>query len=91
MKGHAMRLQSGDTLRALIRQRGLNQSRLAAAAGCSPSFVNGLCAGTKTSCSDTLAARIAELLEVPTTVLFVPTESRDTVHNRPAHGTAVVA
>lgn len=85
-----MRLQSGDTLRALIRQRNLNQSRLAAAAGCSASFINGLCAGTKTSCSDALAARIAVALEVPTAVLFMPTESRDTVHNRLVHGTTAV-
>lgn len=86
-----MRLQSGDTLRALISQRGLTQSRLAAAAGCSASFVNGLCAGSKTSCSDLLADRIAQTLEVPTTVLFVPTESRDTVYNSKPHGTAVSA
>lgn len=86
-----MRLQSGDTLRALIRQRGLNQSRLATRAGCSASFINGLCAGTKTSCSDALASRIALVLEVPTQVLFVPTESRDTVQNALVHGTAVVA
>jgi transcriptional regulator with XRE-family HTH domain len=91
MKGQAMRLQSGDTLRALIRQRGLNQSRLAAAAGCSASFINGLCAETKLSCSDGLAARIADALEVPTGVLFMPTQSRDTVHNPLVHGTAVVA
>lgn len=86
-----MRLQSGDTLRALIRQRGLNQSRLAADAGCSPSFINGLCAGAKTSCSDALADRIAEALEVPTDVLFAPTESRDTVHMSQRQATAVVA
>ncbi len=86
-----MRLQSGETLRALIRQRGLNQSRLAAAAGCSASFVNGLCAGTKTSCSDTLGARIAEVLQVPAAVLFVPGESRDTVYIGKRDGTAVPA
>lgn len=86
-----MRLQSGDTLKALIRQRGLNQSRLAAAAGCSPSFINALCARTKTSCTEGLAARIAEVLEVPVGVLFVPTESRNTVYNVAAKATAVVA
>lgn len=85
-----MRLQSGDTLRALIRQRGLNQTRLAAAAGCSPSFINGLCAGTKTSCSEPLAARIAEALEVPAAVLFTPTVSRDTGRSDLRHGTTAV-
>lgn len=84
-----MRLQSGDTLRALIGQRGLNQSRVAAAAGCSPSFINGLCAGTKTSCSEQLAVAIAEVLEVPAAVLFAPTESRTTGRNGATHGTAV--
>lgn len=86
-----MRLQSGDTLRALIQQRGLNQSRLAAAAGCSASFVNGLCAGSKTSCSDTLADRIAEVLEVPAAVLFTPTQSRDTVQTVKRYGSVVPA
>lgn len=86
-----VRLQSGHTLRALISQRGLNQSRLAAAADCSPSFVNALCAGTKTSCSDGLAARIAQALEVPTHILFMPTESRDTGQTITRQATAVVA
>lgn len=86
-----MRLQSGDTLRALIRQRGLNQSRLAAAAGCSASFINSLCSGAKTSCSDNLATQIAAALSVPTSVLFMPTQSHDTGQKRYCRGTAVVA
>lgn len=70
-----MRLQSGDTLRALIAQRGLNQSRLAGHVECSPSFINALCVGAKTSCSRRLALRISEVLEVPAAVLFTPTQS----------------
>ena len=70
-----MRLQSGATLQALIEQRGLNQSRLAEAAGCSRSFINGLCSGQRRSCTDELAARIAEVVQVPVGVLFAPTES----------------
>ena len=70
-----MRLQSGATLQALIEQRGLNQSRLAEAAGCSRSFINGLCSGQRRSCTDELAARIAEVVQVPVEVLFVPNES----------------
>lgn len=70
-----MRLQSADTLRALIRQRGLNQSRVAAAAGCAPTMINKLCLGAKRSCSDALAIRIAGVLQVPVGVLFVPSES----------------
>jgi transcriptional regulator with XRE-family HTH domain len=70
-----MRLQSGNTLQALIEQRGMNQSRLAEAAGCSRSFVNGLCSGQRRSCTDELAGRIAEVLQVPLDVLFAPTQS----------------
>ena len=73
-----MRLQSSETLVALIKQRGLNQSRLAVAAGCSKSFINGLCLEQRQTCSDELAGRIAEALRVPTDVLFAPTESRTT-------------
>ena len=73
-----MRLQSSATLVALIEQRGLNQSRLAVAAGCSKSFINGLCLQQRVSCTDELANRIAEALGVPTDVLFAPNESRTT-------------
>lgn len=86
-----MRLQSADTLRALIAQRGLTQTRLAAAAGCSASFINSLVTGTKQSCSPRLAARIAQVLEVPLRVLFVPTGSRVAVRTLPCKGTAVSA
>jgi transcriptional regulator with XRE-family HTH domain len=75
MEGSEMRLQSGNTLQALIEQRGLNQSRLAEAAGCSRSFINGLCSGQRRSCTDELAARIAEVLLVPLDVLFAPNKS----------------
>lgn len=81
-----MRLQSGETLRALIKQRGLNQSRLAVAAGCSKSFINGLCSGQRQSCSDELAGRIAGVLQVPTDVLFAPIESPISVWNIPSKG-----
>lgn len=70
-----MRILSGETLRALIKQRGMNQSSLAAAAGCSASFINALCAGAKTSCSKTLASRVAVILQVPISVIFDPAES----------------
>ena len=74
-----MRLQSGETLRALIKQRGLNQSSLAAAAGCSASFIHALCVGAKVSCSETLGSRIAVILQVPAEVIFDPAESLDGV------------
>lgn len=70
-----MKLQSAETLRALIKQRGLNQTRLALAAGCSKSFIHGLCSGERKSCTAELASRIAEVLQVPTDVLFMLSES----------------
>lgn len=70
-----MRLQSADTLRALIQQRGLNQTKVAHAAGCAPTMINKLCLGAKSSCSDALAYRIAGALSVPVSLLFVPIES----------------
>lgn len=70
-----MRLQSADTLRALIQQRGLNQTKVAHAAGCAPTMINKLCLGAKSSCSDALAYRIARSLSVPVDVLFVRGES----------------
>lgn len=78
-----MRLQpgGGDTLAALIRQRGHTQAGAAAAAGCSASFMSKLCLGEKTSCSDDLAGRIADLLGVPTDILFMPAESSTGLRN----------
>jgi len=67
-----VRLLSADLLRVLIRDRRLSHRRLADAAGCSPGFVSHLTAGRRASCSDQLAEAIAEVLAVPTTVLFVP-------------------
>lgn len=83
-----VRLQSGETLSALIKQRGLNQSRLAVAAGCSKSFINGLCLGQRRTCSDQLAVRIAEVLQVPADVLFAPKESPNAGYDVPDRGVA---
>ncbi|EHB58955.1 helix-turn-helix domain protein [Mycolicibacterium rhodesiae JS60] len=72
-----MQLQSGDTLRALIRQRGYSMGQVARHAGCSKAFVHGLCSGAKPSCSAQLGRRIAEVLDVPFELLFNLRESRD--------------
>lgn len=71
-KGTWMRLQSPDTLRALMAQRSFSMERLARYSGCSKSFVSHLTAGRKTTCTPELAERIAEALEVPLEILFVP-------------------
>lgn len=83
-----MRLQSSDTLTALVRQRGMTQAGLAAAAGCSPTFISKLCQGIKTSCTDTLAERIAGALDVPADVLFLPEQSPNGVRSIPSVVTA---
>ncbi|WP_084655112.1 helix-turn-helix domain-containing protein [Nocardia altamirensis] len=67
-----MRLTSGETLRALMHQRGHTMDSLSQVAGCSRSFIGQLCTGDKPSCSAELAARIVEALEVPIELLFVP-------------------
>lgn len=70
-KGTWMRLQSADTLKALMAQRDISMGRLARYAGCSKSFISHLTAERKSTCSPALAERIAEALEVPLELLFV--------------------
>ena len=72
-----MRLQSGDTLRALMNQRGFSMSRLGRYSGCSKTMIYGLCSGEKKSCTPQLGARIAEALDVPVELLFVLEQSTD--------------
>ena len=59
-RGSWMRLQSADTLKALMQQRGFSMSRLGRYAGCSKTFVHGLCSGEKRSCTPELGRRIVE-------------------------------
>lgn len=80
-KGTWMRLQSDETLRALMRQRGFSMGRLARYAGCSKTFIHGLCSGEKRSCTTKLGERIAEALDVPLEVLFAPTASSSASRN----------
>lgn len=70
-----MRLQSPDTLKALMAQRGFSMERLARYAGCSKSFISHLTSGRKTTCTSELGERIAEALDVPSSVLFLPSMS----------------
>lgn len=80
-KGTWMRLQSAETLRALMRQRGFSMSGLARYAGCSKTFIHGLSHGDKRSCTTKLAERIAEALDVPLELLFAPQVSSKTSQN----------
>lgn len=70
-----MRLTSPDMLRATMERRSFSMSRLARYAGCSKSMVGHLVSGYKKTCTPELANRIAEALDVPTELLFVPTVS----------------
>lgn len=82
-KGTWMRLQSADLLRSLMEdeRRNFSMARLARYSGCSKSFISHLLAGRKTTCTPELADRIAEALQVPTTLLFVPNASADSGQN----------
>lgn len=76
-KGTWMKLQSKETLLALMRQRDFSYERLARYAGCSKSFISHLVKGRKNTCTPDLAGRLAEALSVPTEILFVPSQSAD--------------
>lgn len=76
-----MKLTSPDTLKALMDQRGFSYERLARYAGCSKSFISHLVKERKSSCSPLLAENIAEALEVPLSLLFVPFVSTDSGQN----------
>lgn len=68
-----MKLTSRDTLRALMAQKEFSRRRLARYCGLSGSgMVDHLLDGRKTSCTPLLAERIAEALDVPLALLFVP-------------------
>ncbi len=72
-KGTWMRLASSDTLRALMQQKGFSHRRLARYCGLAgPGMVDHLVSGRRTSCTVKLAERIAEALDVPLSVLFMP-------------------
>ncbi len=76
-----MHLRSGDTLKALAKQGGHSYQDVAARAGCHKSFIGALAVEAKTRCSDELAQRIAEVLDVPVDILFAPTASGVTGRN----------
>lgn len=71
-KGAWMRLQSPETLAALMRQRDIGLGRLARYVGCSKGFMSHLTSGRRSTCAPVTATRIAEALDVPLEILFVP-------------------
>ncbi|OBK92609.1 hypothetical protein A5646_03260 [Mycobacterium sp. 1245499.0] len=70
-----MRLHSGDTLKALMKQKGIGLDRLSRSVGCTRGFISHLTSGRRTSCKPITAQRIAETLDVPLEILFAVHES----------------
>lgn len=71
-KGSWMTLKSVDLLVAFMTQKDYSGARLARAAGCSRQFIWQLLKGQKKSMKPLTAVLIAEALDVPLQVLFVP-------------------
>lgn len=75
-RGTYMRLISADRLRSFVGpepEKKMSARRLARAIGVkSPSTIDHLLAGRMTTCKPVTAQRIAEALEVPLDILFVP-------------------
>ncbi|MFC3299605.1 Uncharacterised protein [Arthrobacter agilis] len=76
-----MRLNSADTLRALMVQNRISMGMMADYVGCSKGFISHLLAERRRSCTPLLADRISRVLHVPTSVLFVETKSPTAVQN----------
>jgi transcriptional regulator with XRE-family HTH domain len=70
-----MKLESPDTLRALMVQRGFSYERLARYAGVSKGFISHLTSGRKNTCKAETAENIAEALDVPRQILFAESGS----------------
>jgi len=74
-KGTWMKLTSGKILRGLMDAKRLSNADIAAHAGVGRTFISALVNDRRSSCTPRVAERIAERLEVPLEVLFVPRAS----------------
>lgn len=74
-KGTWMRLTSGKILRGLMDSKRLSNADVALSAQVGRTFISALVNERRTSCTPKVAERIAERLEVPLEVLFVPKAS----------------
>lgn len=66
---------------AIMEQENVSRRQLADRARCSPGFISHLTSGRRDSCSPELARRIAEALNVPPRVLFMPPVASTKRHN----------
>lgn len=80
-KGTWMRLTSGALLRELMNTKNLSNADVAIHARVGRTFISALVNERRTSCTPQVATRIAERLEVPLTVLFVPRVSANSGQN----------
>lgn len=80
-KGTWMRLTSGKILRGLMDMHRISNADLGLAAGVGRTFISALVNERRTSCTPKVAERIAERLQVPLQVLFVPKTSAVSVRN----------
>lgn len=74
-EGTWMRLTSGKILRALMDAKRLSNEDIARHAGVGRTFISALVNERRTSCTPKVAELIAERLEVPLEVVFVPRAS----------------
>ena len=70
-----VRLRSPALMAELMKAQGFSNRDMADRLPCGKSMVHALASGTKTTCTENLGARIAEVLRVPTSVLFLPAPS----------------
>lgn len=80
-KGTWMRLTSGKILRAFMDTKRLSNAEVAMSAGVGRTFISALVNERRTSCTPAVAKRIADRLEVPLDVLFVPRPSAGSGNN----------
>ncbi len=71
-RGTWMELANREGLVDAMERRGFSLDRLARYAGCSKGMVSHLTSGRRKTCSPQLAQNIAEALDMPLSLLFVP-------------------
>ena len=89
-KGTWMRLISAERLRAFVGpepDKKMSQRKLARYSNTHPSSINHLTSGRRRSCEPRTAELIAEALDVPIELLFVPEASRSAMQNAQHHQT----
>lgn len=80
-QGTWMELKDREGLVEAMAQRRFSLDRMARYAGCSKGMVSHLTSGRRKTCSPTLAQNIAEALDVPLSLLFVPKVSTQQGHS----------